>query len=101
MVRKALLILSVLTMITGCNTEMKPIDKQSLEAKLEDSINNSAESWWYAGTKDGKHVIAIKRPMSEELFAIDSQSLEITIPEFAFTSDEGSWVNIKATDFKF
>jgi len=90
-----------MTMITGCNADMKPIDKQSLEAKFEDTINNSSESWWYAGVKDGEHVIAIKRPMSAELYAIDAQSLEITIPEFAFTKDEDKWVNIKAENLKF
>lgn len=99
-VKKILQLLALITLI-GCNVKIETIGKEELHKKLEESINNSAESWWYAGTKDEHYILVIKMPLSKDFYAVKKSEVGLTLEEFKFTKDDGSWVNIQSDNLHF
>lgn len=78
------------------------IEAQELEKKWNDSINNSSESWWYAGSEREFHYIAIKIPYSSKLYQINKSEIKIKgIDFFEFTKEENNWVNLKNDNINF
>ena len=96
-------VLMVLTNITSCGGNMaQSINSEDLKLKWDDAINNSSESWWYAGTEKTFHFIAIKRPYSSITYKISSDSVQLKgINKFEFTDNSENWVNIKSNDIEF
>lgn len=78
------------------------IKAQELEKKWDESINNSSESWWYAGSESKFHFIAIKIPYSSKIYQVNKNEVEIKdINFFDFTKTEDNWVNIKNNNVQF
>lgn len=81
---------------------IKTIDAGDLAAEWGDAINNSSESWWYAGSDDFSNFIAIKRPYSSVVYKVDKTAVQIEgIILFEFSENQADWINIKSNNIKF
>ncbi len=87
----------------GCGDAMSiVIESEELEKKWNESIMNSSESWWYAGTKNSHHYIVIKRSYSSKTYQVDEKKVEIVdIERFDYTKTEDEWVNMKVGNINF
>lgn len=80
----------------------KSINSDDLEIKWKDAINNSSESWWYAGSSNNLHFIVIKRPFTSTVYKVDNNFVKIEdIKSFEFSEQSNNWVNIKSNNIVF
>ncbi len=97
------IVLFMLLNIVGCGAGTpEKISVNELQKKWDDVINNSSESWWYAGSENAQHIIIIKRPLITSPFAVDKSGMDIlNIDVFEYTDDDSKWVNLKTDNIKF
>lgn len=93
----------ILIAVIGCGEKMaQPISSESLKTKLNEVSNNSSESWWYAGSDGNSHYIAIKRPLTSEIYKVNASDVSIIdISSSEFTRNTSSWVNLKVQNIEF
>lgn len=93
----------ILIAVIGCEEKMaQPISSENLKTKLNEASNNSSESWWYAGSDGTSHYIAIKRPLTSEIYKVNASDVNIIdISSSKFTKNTSSWVNLKAQNIEF
>lgn len=100
---KKTLFFIILIAVISCGEKMaQPISSENLKTKLNEASNNSSESWWYAGSDENMHYIAIKRPITSEIYKVDASDVSIIdIGSSKFTTNTSSWVNLKAKNIEF
>ena len=93
----------ILIAVTGCGEKMaQPISSENLQIKLNEASNNSSESWWYAGSDEVSHYIAVKRPLASEIYKINASDVNIIdISSSKFTKNTDDWVNLKLQNIEF
>ncbi len=100
---KQLAIIIFLITLFGCaDKSIQTIKKSELKSKLEQAFNNSAESWWYAGTDKKFHYIVIKKPLISDTIKVSTTDLNIiNIKNYDYTENSSNWVNLKVENIKF
>ena len=93
----------ILINILSCGENMhKIISEKELREKWDKSVNNSSESWWYAGSDESCHFIAVKRPYTSTIYKIKNSLVKIKgIDKFEFSDSDINWVNIKTNNLEF
>ncbi len=90
------LLISIIFIIIGCAKNFRQIDSKEFQEKFEDSINNSAVSWWYLGENDDFYFIIEKWIFEVKTYKIDKNQLNIFIEKpKKITFVVWQWVNLK------
>ena len=96
---KQYFILLIILVLFGCGGEFSAIDFKRI---LDDSINHSSVSYWYAGEKNGYHFIQERWLLSGEnkTYRISNSEIEVT-QSFEYTENQSEWINLKKGDVIF
>lgn len=86
---------------TACdNNDPEVITKRQLRTLMIDSLNNSAESWWYVGSDKGEHYISIERAGNSKLYTVSSEGVTLKLDRFKFREIKGKRVSLKLNKIK-
>ena len=87
--------------MSGCSPTFRQVESNVLEQAWVETENNSAESWWYAGERDGLAFFVKKTPMLQSGYRIKADSVDLAIQRMPFTANGSQWVNLKEGDLRF
>lgn len=82
------------------NSDAELITKRQLRTLMIDSLNTSAESWWYVGSDNGSHYISIERAGNSNLYTVPSEEVKLKLDRFKFRKIKGKRVSLKLNKIK-
>lgn len=91
-----------LMFLNGCGENFREVTAREFKSIWEDSLTDSAVSWWYVGDKNGYSNFIEKRPLKTEKYAVRAAESDLKAEYlFPFTQDNEKWLNLKTHHFEF
>ena len=86
----------------GCGEgKTMEVTSEELKKRWIESEQHSAESWWYAGDRDERHVFVVKRTFSKTVLEVPIKDATLRVDRFPYTEKSKSWTNLKSDDLVF
>jgi len=78
------------------------LSKTQFQEKWDSMLMSSSEFWWYAGTNDNLHFIAIETPLNTSIYSVADSTVKFkNIKLKEFSESKENWVIIKTENIEF
>jgi len=77
------------------------LTKSEFQQKWDSMLMSSSEFWWYAGSKDNIHFIAIETPLNTNIYQVKNSIIKIVgIKKMDYSPNKQHWITIKTQNIE-